>query len=134
MKVIMNIDDIRSEVARLEFINKSPDDLKELVIQKLKTKNSRNILNHYLNILRTLHKHTKFQRTKHQLLSENRTNKLKWGDLISGGISLFIFSILIIIGANFSINVAILLISIFLAGTIFDDFRDNEVSCRNISN
>ena len=31
-------------------------------------------------------------------------------------------------------EVARLLISIFLAGTIFDDFRDNEVSCRNISN
>ena len=58
------------------------------------------------------------KRNKHQLLSEETTNKLKRGDLISGGISLLIFSILIMIGANISKNVVLLFISISISGSL----------------
>lgn len=55
---------------------------------------------------------------EHQLLSEEDINKLNLEDLMSGGINLIIFSILIIMCANIANNVKQLFISICMSSSL----------------
>ena len=80
----MNIYKLRNKTVKFGFIYKSIEDLFESIIQS----------------------------NEHQLLLKDSINKLNLKDLTSGGISLVIFSIMIMISAKFSKNVRQLFISI----------------------
>ena len=114
----MNINELRSEAERLGYINKSREDLIESFIQKLIIIISRNIRNLFSRLSTIKQNIENYQNNEHQLLLEEATNKLKRGELMSGGINLVLFSILIMIGVNISKTVTLLFISILQSGSL----------------
>ncbi len=100
----MNIANFRSDTKR-DFIKP--------VVRKIYLKIGIN--NHCLSsgISTMIQKLSNNHRIVHQLLSEE-TTKIKKKYQMSGGISLLLYSILIIIGANILNNITLLLISISL--------------------
>ena len=91
----MNINKLRSEATILGSINKSPNDLSVSVIHILTITISRDIQNLSSKISTIKQKLANNKYNEHQLLSDETTNKLNRGDLISGGISLLPFPIFV---------------------------------------
>ncbi len=100
----MNIANFRSEIKR-DFIKPA--------VRKICLKTSKDKYSPSFGIFTMVQKHPNNRRIEHQLLSKE-TIKIKKKYQMSGGISLLLYSILIIIGANIFKNITLLLISISL--------------------